>query len=480
MTELFTYTSATWTRSISATMRRGRVTGSRSRTYYLSVGRSNDVFSFDGTDWTRVELIRRSHRRAFIHADCIGRCRPARRGGRIPLAPPRCRPSARRTTRCKESTSLTTASRPISTGCGSPASRVGRSARRTRRYRPSRAKSSPPECWPSRAATAERIQQVIELGTATPEASRGLISALGWLTYEQASKHIKALLAADEPASRRVGIAASAIHRRNPGPAFQAAFAADDPLLKARAFRAAGELGLVDTHITLRANLKAKDPTVRFWAAWSNALLNGHKDAVAYLQNVAEAGGPFAERAAQMAMRRLAPNDAKIWLKRLVKELGQKRIAVIAAGAFADPEAIPFLIDQMKVPELARVAGESFSLITGANIAYEDLDGEKPEGFEAGPTENPEDEKVAMDADLNLPWPDPALIQKWWNARQGNFAKGTRYLLGQPITPESLRLALKNGYQRQRAAAALELAILKPGRPLFEVRAPGWRQQAML
>jgi len=41
-------------------------------------------------------------------------------------------------------------------------------------------------------------------------------------------------------------------------------------------------------------------------------------------------------------------------------------------------------------------------------------------------------------------------------------------------------LALKNGYQRQRAAAALELAILKPGRPLFEVRAPGFRQQQLL
>ncbi|MBV8554404.1 MAG: hypothetical protein JO116_02485, partial [Planctomycetaceae bacterium] len=45
---------------------------------------------------------------------------------------------------------------------------------------------------------------------------------------------------------------------------------------------------------------------------------------------------------------------------------------------------------------------------------------------------------------------------------------------------ESLREALTKGYQRQRAAAAIELAILKPGRPLFEVRAPGWRQQQML
>jgi len=49
-----------------------------------------------------------------------------------------------------------------------------------------------------------------------------------------------------------------------------------------------------------------------------------------------------------------------------------------------------------------------------------------------------------------------------------------------PITIDSLCQALKTGYQRQRAAAAIELAILKPGRPLFEVRAPGWRQQHML
>ncbi len=325
-----------------------------------------------------------------------------------------------------------------------------------------------------------RIQQIFEFGRANSEASRGLTSALGWLPYEQASKHIRTLLATDEPALRRVGIAASALHRRNPGPALQAAFASEDPLLKARAFRAAGELGLVDTHITLRANLRAKDPTVRFWAAWSNTLLNGHKDALSYLQKVAESGGPFAEQAAQMVMRRLATNDAKLWLKRLVKDLGQKRVAVIAAGAFADPEVIPFLIDQMKVPELARVAGESFSLITGVHIAYDKLEGEKPEGFESGPTEDPKDENVAMDADLDLAWPDPEPIQKWWNSRQENFAKGTRYLLGQPITPESPRQVLKNGYQRQRAAAALELAILKPGRPLFEVRASGFRQQAML
>jgi len=37
-----------------------------------------------------------------------------------------------------------------------------------------------------------------------------------------------------------------------------------------------------------------------------------------------------------------------------------------------------------------------------------------------------------------------------------------------------------SNFQRQRAAAVLEMAILQPGQPLFEVRAPGFRQQQIL
>jgi uncharacterized protein (TIGR02270 family) len=326
-----------------------------------------------------------------------------------------------------------------------------------------------------------KIQGVMTVGTASPDLERGIVSALGWIGYERASARIRPLLADESTVLRRIGVAAAAIHRRNPGPAvLNAALASDDPLLKARALRAAGELGLVEFHIAARSNLRAKDPAVRFWAAWSNGLLSGHKDGVSYLQSVAEASDPRSEAAVQMAVRRLAPNDAKIWLKRLVRDLDQKRIAIIAAGAIADPEAIPFLLEQMKDPEQARVAGESFCLITGADLGRDKLKTDKPEGFESGPNENPEDENVAMDPDEFLPWPDVDRVRKWWTDHQGNFAKGTRHLLGQPITPESLREALKKGYQRQRAAAAIELAILKPGRPLFEVRAPGFRQRQML
>ena len=103
-----------------------------------------------------------------------------------------------------------------------------------------------------------------------------------------------------------------------------------------------------------------------------------------------------------------------------------------------------------------------------------------PEDFQAGPTEDPNDENVEMDPDDNLPWPEPTLVQKWWDKNRGQFKNGTRYLLGKPMTVEWLKTVLRDGRQRQRAAAALELAIRQPGQPLFNVATPGYRQQQIL
>ena len=58
--------------------------------------------------------------------------------------------------------------------------------------------------------------------------------------------------------------------------------------------------------------------------------------------------------------------------------------------------------------------------------------------------------------------------------------KMARYLVGKPITPEWLHEVLREGRQRQHAAAALELALKQRGSKLFEVRAPGFRQQKIL
>ena len=179
-------------------------------------------------------------------------------------------------------------------------------------------------------------------------------------------------------------------------------------------------------------------------------------------------------------MRRLPHASAIDWHSELARHPDAYRLAIIGAGVIGDPVLIAWLIDRMERPELARVAGESFSMITGIDITYADLDGERPEGFESGPTENPEDENVELDPDEDLPWPNPELIRAWWGKNKSGLNCGTRYLLGQPITFEQMEHVLRTGRQRQRHAAASELSMLKPGLPLFEVRAPGFRQQRML
>ena len=110
-------------------------------------------------------------------------------------------------------------------------------------------------------------------------------------------------------------------------------------------------------------------------------------------------------------------------------------------------------------------------MITGLAMGERPFEGPWPEGFVAGPTEDPADENVAMDPDENLPWPNRHAVEAWWVKHRGRFVPGTRYLLGRPMTETWLKEVLRHGYQRQRAATALELAILHPGQPLFEVRA---------
>jgi hypothetical protein len=79
-----------------------------------------------------------------------------------------------------------------------------------------------------------------------------------------------------------------------------------------------------------------------------------------------------------------------------------------------------------------------------------------------------------------LPWPDPQKIAAWWHSNGSRFTPGTRYFTGGPPTWEHCLVVLKDGYQRQRIAAAQYLCLLRPGTPLFNAAAPAWRQKRRL
>ncbi|HML76994.1 MAG TPA: TIGR02270 family protein [Geobacter sulfurreducens] len=325
---------------------------------------------------------------------------------------------------------------------------------------------------------SEHLQQVMDAMGTDREKARAVISALGWLPYEQARPRIEQLLADESPFHRYIGMAACAIHRHDPGPQLTRAVNDTSPLLMARGLRAYGELGrgceLND--FRLQEYLTDHDDEIRFSAAWS-ASLAGIGTAVGVLRSFVASSSRYAEKALNVSVRCMRPESARAWQRELAQSSETIRFAAIGAGALGDPALVPWLIDRMDTPTIARVAGEALTMITGIDIELEELAGSRPEGFNAGPTDDPKDLNVAMDADENLPWPDADRVAAWWDKNKGRFQSGTRYFLGKPVSPEHLRLALKTGLQRQRAAAALELARMNPGRPMFEVRAPAARQR---
>ena len=327
----------------------------------------------------------------------------------------------------------------------------------------------------------DRIQSFIKMGILEPDLGRALASALGWLPFAVAKKVAEWMLKSGNPKVMRIGLAGFAVHRQDPGSFLVDALQSKDSHLRARALKAVGELGNKERINLVNHALKDSDEATRFYAAWSAAKLGQRNDFVfRTLHEIALHGKIYCEAAADLLTRIIDAATAKKWCRDFLKNPATVRSAVIGIGALGDPDLIDDLLPLMGHGEIARKAGESVSMITGVDIEYEDLDGEPPDGFEAGPTEAPEEEAVELDADEDLPWPNPQLMQNWWQSHRKDYQNGICYLCGKKKDRASLVSAVVQGNQRQRRAAALELALIEPDKPMFEVRAPGKRQLRQL
>jgi uncharacterized protein (TIGR02270 family) len=256
--------------------------------------------------------------------------------------------------------------------------------------------------------------------------------------------------------------------------------AAKAGLVRARAYRTTGQLGRADLMAQLGPGLTDEDPECRFWSAWAAARMGAGEEALRVLADIAWNNHPRAVRALDILLRRLDVPQANAWLREFAQLPDRQRDLIRATGVIGDPLYIPWLIERMATLETARLAGEAFSMITGLDLAYRDLDRRPPADFQSGPNDDPEDENVALDEDENLPWPDPARIGAWWSANRARFSPGTAYFLGTPKPAADWLEALSDAFQRQRHAAALELAIRQPDKAMFEVRARGRLQRQLI
>jgi uncharacterized protein (TIGR02270 family) len=271
------------------------------------------------------------------------------------------------------------------------------------------------------------------------------------------------------------------MHHADPGAGLIAALCDADPALRIEALRCASALGRTDVLAQVQSAGAGPDPALRFHVALAACLLGDRGAALDVLTAVAQGEDEHAAEACATALQAADLARAQALVRDLAKTgrdtpAGLRRL-VRACGALGDPHFVPWLIDLMQDDTVARLAGESFSMITGADLAALDLERKPPEGMEFGPNADPLDQAVALDEDESLPWPERARVQGWWHARSASLPAGRRFFLGAPPSPEQWARVLREGFQRQRMAAARQRCLHHPGSALFATAAPAWRQQ---
>jgi uncharacterized protein (TIGR02270 family) len=324
------------------------------------------------------------------------------------------------------------------------------------------------------------LDALLSLTEAVPVLRAGLISAFGWVSAQFLKGTIRDLIRSPSAFRREVGIAACAMHRVDPGAVLNAALADGDPRLRARGLRVSGEGGRRDLLPDCVKALSDEDAGCRLWAARSALMLGERDAALGALRDLALHDSSHRASALQCLLKTVDVTQAHALLKAVAQGGSNRRLSIQGAGIAGDLYYVPWLIEQMEDPKMARLAGESFTMITGLDLTYLNFESNPPEGFEAGPTENPEDGNVNIDPDESLPWPDVDKILQWWTANGQRFQTRVRYFMGSVPAREHCLQVLKEGFQRQRTAAAEYLCLLEPGTSLFNTRAPAWRQQRWL
>lgn len=331
-------------------------------------------------------------------------------------------------------------------------------------------------------ATAERdartLQRLLALASALPPVRRGVVSALAWSPPGELANLLQRLL--EDPAQRLLALDACRLLGLDGGDVLASALRDSSPIVRAIAARAAGELGRMDTLDALIGLSAAEDAQLAYWAARSALLLGDRHDSVRFLTRIAEDDqGSMSDSALAMVLissEMAKGRDVVRGVARAgVRDVRRERRVIRACGWLGDADSVPWLIQRMSDPAVARVAAEAMGLITGIDWSVPGR-----EHARSTPDTGEDDEPAESVGDESLPRPVAAGADAWWRENVDRMPRGSQSFLGNTPDPLVCRQALRDALQRQRSIAALRLKLLQPEETLFNVRAPAWIQQASL
>jgi uncharacterized protein (TIGR02270 family) len=337
-----------------------------------------------------------------------------------------------------------------------------------------------------------------------PPVARGLASAMGWLQWPEIEATVRNWAQRGEPVLRWIALAALALHRQTLVPPWLAWLGDPAPAVRARAMRACGELSIGEAIPRLEAALGDPVATCRHAAAAGLAML-GERAAVSVLTECIEAAARQADsetdahrlQRAWLAQRRscwllaplLSPAECDEQVRCWFADAALRRPALELARFGGNPAHLPALVEVMRreidaavrcgwrrrpALNLARLAGDAFSHITGVQI------GQGPYWLRIGDIEADEGEIESdpavpaahrLDPDHGLPWPSPDALQEWLIAWPGGASPPQ--VAGRSLGPEHAHRLLADGLapQPRRLQAALHLRLTGHHPVLFDAGA---------
>ena len=132
----------------------------------------------------------------------------------------------------------------------------------------------------------------------------------------------------------------------------------------------------------------------------------GDQSALLHLKTFVLSDNDHRESALELAFSQLEISEAKQWMGELKNSPNAERYLLLAVGAMKEKPLLPWVVKQMQIPELARIAGKVFSQLSGQDLR-------KNEWII---TDDKMDEQwLSLDGDEELDWPDVTQIKKAMN-----------------------------------------------------------------
>lgn len=318
-----------------------------------------------------------------------------------------------------------------------------------------------------RCGDIDKIQQAVETGQSDTTTLAALASALNWVSGSQSHEWVRKFFASKNFKHKCLALDVCSLRGENPSDYLRAILEREDcradKLLYARAIKSAGEFKRHDLMSSIITACDDDDSEVKFWALWASALL-GDRSRVAELKPYVIEPGRYRSPAIQLAFRILPLLDARAWIGELAQAEHSVRDVIKATTVLGDPHAVTWLAAQMREVSLSRLAGESFSTITGIDLSEHNLINELPDLEEL--LHDDEDAAIGLDEDENLPFPVAEKVAAVWQKYGQKFSPGKRYFLGKLIDTNLLEQTVNYGSARNRHMAALELALIDKHMPL--------------